>query len=69
MFCKNSYHQIPLYVHEKCFQVQSYPPTLYETMVATLAAQQELSQQQDVSRVEYYTVPTNSTQLQVSPAM
>ncbi|KRT80913.1 Ankyrin repeat-containing protein, partial [Oryctes borbonicus] len=45
-------------------QVQSYSATLDETMIA-LTAQQELSSQSDVSRVEYFAVPTNGTQLPV----
>ncbi|KAK9744180.1 Ankyrin repeats (3 copies) [Popillia japonica] len=45
-------------------QVQSYPATLDETMIA-LTAQQELSAQSDVSRVEYFAVPTNGAQLPV----
>ncbi|XP_022906707.1 ankyrin repeat domain-containing protein 17 isoform X2 [Onthophagus taurus] len=46
--------------------VQSYPTTLDETMIATLAAHQQEPPPTDVSRVEYFAVPTgNTTQLQV----
>lgn len=44
------------------FKVQSYPSTIDESMIATLTAQQDLSAQADVSRVEYFAVPTNGTQ-------
>ncbi|KAJ8935953.1 hypothetical protein NQ314_012575 [Rhamnusium bicolor] len=46
-------------------QVQPYPSALDESMIASLTAQQELPAQTDLSRVEYFAVPTNATQVPV----
>lgn len=48
-------------------QLQAYPTTLDESMIASLSRfeQQDLSNQTDVSRVEYFAVPPNGTQLPV----
>lgn len=48
-------------------QLQAYPTTLDESMIASLSRfeQQELNNQSDVSRVEYFAVPPNGTQLPV----
>ncbi|KAL3278379.1 hypothetical protein HHI36_013707 [Cryptolaemus montrouzieri] len=44
-------------------QVQPYPSALDESMIASLATQQDLPPQTDLSRVEYFAVPANGTQL------
>ncbi|KAK9891834.1 hypothetical protein WA026_016633 [Henosepilachna vigintioctopunctata] len=44
-------------------QVQPYPSALDESMIASLATQQDIPPQTDLSRVEYFAVPTNGTQL------
>uniref|UniRef100_A0A6P7GGN1 Ankyrin repeat domain-containing protein 17-like n=1 Tax=Diabrotica virgifera virgifera TaxID=50390 RepID=A0A6P7GGN1_DIAVI len=46
-------------------QVQPYPSALDESMIASLAAQQDLPAQADLSRVEYFAVPTNTSQVPV----
>lgn len=48
-------------------QLQAYPTTLDESMIASLSRleQQDLNTQSDVSRVEYFAVPPNGTQLPV----
>lgn len=47
-------------------QVQPYPSALDESMIASLtAAQQDLTSPTDLSRVEYFAVPTNGTQVPV----
>nr|XP_023030075.1 ankyrin repeat domain-containing protein 17-like [Leptinotarsa decemlineata] len=46
-------------------QVQPYPSALDESMIASLAAQQDLTPQTDLSRVEYFAVPTNGSQVPV----
>lgn len=47
------------------FQVQPYPSAIDETMLASFAGQQELQNQTDLSRVEYFAVPANGTQVPV----
>ncbi|CAH0553399.1 unnamed protein product [Brassicogethes aeneus] len=46
-------------------QVQPYPSALDESVIASLAAQQDLPGGSDMSRVEYFAVPTNGSQVPV----
>ncbi|CAG9861269.1 unnamed protein product [Phyllotreta striolata] len=46
-------------------QVQPYPSALDESMIASLAAQQDLPTPTDLTRVEYFAVPTNGAQVPV----
>lgn len=46
-------------------QVQPYPSSLDESMIASFTGQQDLPTQTDLSRVEYFAVPANTTQMPV----
>ncbi|XP_068908725.1 ankyrin repeat domain-containing protein 17 isoform X12 [Tenebrio molitor] len=52
-------------VNQHNLQVQPYPSAIDETMLASFAGQQELQNQTDLSRVEYFAVPTNGAQVPV----
>ncbi|XP_044260011.1 ankyrin repeat domain-containing protein 17 isoform X12 [Tribolium madens] len=52
-------------VNQHNLQVQPYPSAIDETMLASFAGQQDLQNQTDLSRVEYFAVPTNGTQVPV----
>ncbi|XP_063908779.1 ankyrin repeat domain-containing protein 17 isoform X5 [Zophobas morio] len=52
-------------VNQHNLQVQPYPSGIDETMLASFAGQQELQNQTDLSRVEYFAVPANGAQVPV----
>ncbi|XP_064212242.1 ankyrin repeat domain-containing protein 17 isoform X4 [Tribolium castaneum] len=52
-------------VNQHNLQVQPYPSAIDETMLASFGGQQDLQNQSDLSRVEYFAVPTNGTQVPV----